>query len=562
MLVGLSIRDIVLIERLDLDLYKGLGVLTGETGAGKSILLDSLGLCLGARADSGLVRHGADKGQVSAQFFLDADHPARRLLADQDLDDADDNLVLRRVIGKDGRSRAFVNDQPISAGLMRELGELLVEIQGQHDRHGLMDATTHRELLDAMAGNAARLKIVQGSWDAMRKAASALAEAEEVLANARGDEDYLRHVLAELDEIEPVEDEEAGLAEQRALLMNAERLADAVSEAESALGGSEGATARLREAERALEKVSEQAAGHLDGALKALERAAIEAAEAAASVEEAGRAFIASPAKLNEIEDRLYKLRELARKHRVTVDQLADLRTSFAERLAAIDGGDTHLEGLRAAAKKTRDIYLKATSDLSAVRQKSAKKLDKAVAKELPPLKLEKATFLTVVESLDESAWTRDGADRVAFEVATNPGQPAGPLTRVASGGELSRFLLSLKVVLASTRIAPTLVFDEVDSGIGGATADAVGERLARLSDDTQVLVITHSPQVAARGDHHWRVAKGAKGKETVTEVTELTADERREELARMLAGATVTDQARAAADSLIDAHLQGQAGG
>jgi len=558
MLVGLSIRDIVLIERLDLELHRGLGVLTGETGAGKSILLDSLGLCLGARADSGLVRHGADKGQVSAEFFLETDHPALKLLAEQDLDQ-EQELVLRRVIGKDGRSRGFVNDQPISAGLMRELGELLVEIQGQHDRHGLMDASTHRELLDALGANGPRVKIVQGAWDAMRKAAQALAEAEEVLANARGDEEYLRHVLAELDEIEPVENEEAELAESRALLMNSERLASAVSDAEAALGGSEGAAARLREAERALEKVAEQAAGHLDGTLKALERAAIETAEAVASVEQAGRAFIASPAKLNEIEDRLYKLRELARKHRVTVDQLAELRNGFAQRLAAIDGGDDHLAALREAANKTRGIYLKATGDLSAQRQKAAKKLDKAVAKELPPLKLEKATFHTVVESLEEKSWTRDGADHIAFEVATNPGQPAGPLTRVASGGELSRFLLALKVVLASTRIAPTLVFDEVDSGIGGATADAVGERLARLSSDTQVLVITHSPQVAARGDHHWRVAKGAAGKkadQTITEVTPLDTTERREELARMLAGATVTDQARAAADSLLAGHM------
>ena len=560
MLVGLNIRDIVLIERLDLDLHKGLGVLTGETGAVKSILLDSLCLCLGARADSALVRHGADKGQVSAEFLIGADHPARQLLTEHDLDGEDD-LVLRRVVGKDGRSRAYVNDQPVSAGLLRELGELLVEIQGQHDRHGLMDASTHRELLDALGENATRLKVVQGAWDDMRKAGHALAEAEDALANARGDEEYLRHVLAELDEAEPVENEEAVLAEQRTLLMNSERLASAVSDAQNALGGSEGAAARLREAERVLERVSDQAAGHLDVALKTLERAAIEAAEAVEAVDDAGRAFIASPGKLNEIEDRLYKLRELARKHRVTVDQLVDLRAGFAERLAAIDGGDDHLAALRETAGKTRDIYLKATQTLSTSRQKAAKKMDKAVAKELPPLKLEKATFHTLVDSLDEAAWTRDGADRVAFEVATNPGQPSGPLTRVASGGELSRFLLALKVVLASTRIAPTLVFDEVDSGIGGATADAVGERLARLSADTQVLVITHSPQVAARGDHHWQVAKGAKGKDTVTAVTQLDAEERREELARMLAGATVTDQARAAADSLIAGQSKGQPG-
>jgi len=551
MLAGLTIRDIVLIERLELEFHSGLEVLTGETGAGKSILLDSLSLCLGVRADSNLVRHGAEKGQVSAAFSLEDNHPALDLLRQNDLDE-DGDLVLRRTVGKDGRSRAFVNDQPISAGLMRELGDLLVEIQGQHDRHGLLDAATHRTLLDAYGDYSAKVQRVGVTWDTLHAAKKALSAAEEALANARSDEEYLRHVLAELDEVEPAAGEEATLAETRSLLMNAERLDDAVSEATTALGGAEGANARLRDAERALERMADKAAGRFDAALKALERAAIESAEAAGIIDEAGREFSASPAKLAEVEDRLFKLRELARKHRTEVDNLADLRTSFAERLAAIDGGTAHIAGLQATTAAARTDFVAAADDLSKARRRAAAKLDKAVAKELAPLKLDKARFRTIVEGLDEGNWGREGADRVVFEVATNPGQPPGPLTRVASGGELSRFLLALKVVLASTRIAPTLIFDEVDSGIGGATADAVGERLARLADDGQVLVITHSPQVAARGGHHWRVAKGTKGKTTTTEVAMLSDAERREELARMLAGATVTDEARAAADSLI----------
>jgi len=550
-LAGLTIRDIVLIERLDLEVHGGLGVLTGETGAGKSILLDSLGLCLGNRADSNLVRHGADKGQVTAAFFLPEGHPARALLAEHDLDE-DGDLVIRRVVGKDGRSRAFANDQSISVGLMRELGECLVEIQGQHDRYGLLDASTHRGLLDEFGGTTGKAAAVRTAFDEMKAAREALAEAEATLATARDDEDYLRHVLAELDEVEPQPGEEDTLAETRTLLMNGESLADAVTAAEAALGGAEGAAARLRDAERALERVADKAAGRLDTTLQALERASIEAAEAAATVEEAAREFIASPERLAGIEERLFKLRELARKHRIDVDGLADLRQTFADRLAAIDGGDAHIGGLQQYAEAARQAYVAVADDLSKARRRAASKLDKAVDAELGPLKLEKARFRTIVEGLEESAWGRDGADRVVFEVATNPGQPPGPLTRVASGGELSRFLLALKVVLAAGKTTPTLIFDEVDSGIGGATADAVGERLARLAEDAQVLVVTHSPQVAARGSHHWRVEKQAKGKSTVTDVSELDDAARREELARMLAGATVTDEARAAADSLI----------
>lgn len=551
MLAGLTIRDIVLIERLELEFDRGLEVLTGETGAGKSILLDSLSLCLGARADSNLVRHGAEKGQVSAAFALPPDHPALALLKDNELED-EGELVLRRVVGKDGRSRAFVNDQPVSAGLMRDLGELLVEIQGQHDRHGLLDAATHRTLLDAYGDLAAKVQRVAARHAALRQAQKALSEAENALANARSDEDYLRHVLAELDDVAPQAGEENTLAETRTLLMNAERLVDAVSDAASALGGAEGANARLRDAERALERMADKAAGRFDAALKALERAAIESAEAAVSVDDAARELAASPGRLEEVEDRLFKLRELARKHRTEVDNLADLQASFAERLAAIDGGSDHIAGLKSTTDAAQAAFVEAADDLSKARRRAAVKLDKAVGRELAPLKLDKARFRTIVEGLDENNWGREGADRVVFEVATNPGQPPGPLTRVASGGELSRFLLALKVVLASKRIAPTLIFDEVDSGIGGATADAVGERLARLAEDGQVLVVTHSPQVAARGGHHWRVAKGTKGGSTTTEVAKLTDLERREELARMLAGATVTDEARAAADSLI----------
>jgi len=552
MLASLSIRDIVLIERLELEFHLGLEVLTGETGAGKSILLDSLSLCLGARADSNLVRHGADKGQVSAVFSLQPDHSALALLEENDLDFESGELILRRTVGKDGRSRAYVNDQAVSAGLMRDLGELLVEIQGQHDRHGLLDTATHRTLLDAYGDFQPKVKKVAERFALLRSARQSLSEAEEALAHARSDEEYLRHVLAELDEVAPEAGEEAALADDRSLLMNAEKLADAVADAVGALGGPDGANARLRDAERALERMADKAAGRFDAALKALERAAIEGAEAAVSVEDAAREFSASPARLEAIEERLFKLRELARKHRTEVENLVELQASFSERLAAIDGGSDHIAALKAAADANRAAFVEAADDLSKARRRAAVKLDKAVAKELAPLKLDKARFRTIVEGLDESNWGSAGADRVVFEVATNPGQPPGPLTKVASGGELSRFLLALKVVLASTRIAPTLIFDEVDSGIGGATADAVGERLARLAQDGQVLVVTHSPQVAARGGHHWHVAKGTKGKSTTTDVTMLDQAQRREELARMLAGATVTDEARAAADSLI----------
>ncbi len=555
MLASLTIRDIVLIERLELEFHRGLEVLTGETGAGKSILLDSLSLCLGARADSNLVRHGAEKGQVSAVFSLQPDHPALALLRENDLEDENEagaDLILRRTVGKDGRSRAYVNDQAVSAGLMRDLGELLVEIQGQHDRHGLLDTATHRTLLDAYGNFQPKVKLVATHFETLRAARHALSEAEETLAHARSDEEYLRHVLAELDEVMPEYGEEAALAEDRTLLMNAEKLAEAVADAVDALGGPDGANARLRDAERALERMADKAAGRFDAALKALERAAIEGAEAAVSVEDAARSFAASPARLEAIEERLFKLREVARKHRTEVDNLAELQASFRQRLAAIDGGSDHIAALKTSVDTARAAFVAAADDLSKARRRAAVKLDKAVAGELRPLKLDKARFRTIVGGLDESTWGREGADRVVFEVATNPGQPPGPLTKVASGGELSRFLLALKVVLASTRIAPTLIFDEVDSGIGGATADAVGERLARLADDGQVLVVTHSPQVAARGAHHWHVAKGAKGKSTVTQVTMLNDAERREELARMLAGATVTEEARAAADSLI----------
>lgn len=556
MLSGLSIRDVVLIERLDLSFpaaggAAGLQVLTGETGAGKSILLDALGLALGGRGDSGLVRPGAAQAVVAATFDLPADHPAHALLHEQGLD-GDDTLVLRRVLGADGRGRALVNDQPVSVGLLRRLGETLVEIQGQFAQQGLLDPASHRDLLDDFGGLAERRRSVAAAWQAWRAAEEARQAAEEALQRARAEEDYLRHVVAELDALDPQPGEEAALAEERQLLRQAGGLAEAVEGALAELSRDRGVGAALRAAQRLLERQADKAGGRLDAALAALERAAVEAAEAVAQIEAVQQALEADPGRLERIEERLFALRAAARKHQLDVAGLPELRERLARQLQDIDDGGARLAGLVAGARDARAAYAAAAEALSAARAKAAGALAKAVAGELPPLKLEKARFVAQVERLPEADWGAAGMDRVTFLISTNPGLPAGPLNKVASGGELSRFMLALKVVLARTSTVTTLVFDEVDSGIGGATAAAVGERLARLAGDVQVLVVTHSPQVAARADHHWRIGKRSKGGKTVTEIVALDAAERREEVARMLAGSEVTEEARAAAQKLI----------
>jgi DNA repair protein RecN (Recombination protein N) len=555
MLQSLTIRDVVLIDRLDMAFHGGLTVLTGETGAGKSILLDALGLALGGRAESGLVRRGAVQAVVAAEFQLPPRHPVWPLLAEQGLAaDPAEALVLRRTLGADGRSRAFINDQPASVGLLRQAGDLLVEIQGQFETHGLLDPATHRALLDAYGGHGERVAAVAVAWRRWREAAASREDAAERLARARADEEYLRHVLGELDALEPRSGEESELAAARARLMNHEKLLDALNAALAELAGERGGERALHAASRHLERLRDKGGTLLDAAVAAIERAAIETREAVAQVEAALRGLDAGQGGLDKIEERLFALRALARKHSVAVDDLAAVRDAAGRRIAEIDTGDATLARLLGEERDARAAYLAVAEALTAARTKAAAKLDAAVMRELAPVRLEKARVATVLTPLEETQWGEQGRERVHFEVATNPGAAPGPLAKIASGGELSRFMLALKLVLAKASPVPTLVFDEVDSGIGGAVAASVGERLHLLSKTLQVLVVTHSPQVAARGAAHWHVAKQVAAGATLTQVDELGPEARVEEIARMLSGSTVTAEARAAAASLLGA--------
>jgi DNA repair protein RecN (Recombination protein N) len=561
MLVSLSIRDFVLIEKLDLNFSRssasgtagGLGALTGETGAGKSILIDALGLALGARAESGAVRRGAAQASVAASFDLAKDHPARAVLAEQALDD-EDALTLRRLVGADGRGRAFVNDPPVSVALLRRLGDTLVEIQGQMEQLGRVDIATHRASLDAFAGLEKQGEAVRAAWRAWRSAEQAHADAEATAAAARRDEDFLRHAVKELAALSPKPDDEETLAGERQLLRAGSALGEAVAQALAELEQGRGAATALRTAHRLIERNVDKAMGRLDSALAALERALSEATEAQAQLEAARDALEFDPARLEKIEERLFALRAAARKHGVAVPELANLADKFAAQLAALDDGAAGLKRLAGEAKAARAAYVAAAEVQAAARRKGAARLDKAVAAELGPLKLEKAKFVSDLAALPEAEWSEAGTDRVQFTVATNPGTPPAPIARIASGGELSRFLLALKVCLAKMGDAGTIVFDEVDSGIGGATAAAVGERLKRLAKDVQVLVVTHSPQVAAVADRHWLIRKTTTRSAASTDVLALDAKGRREEIARMLSGAEVTAEARAAADRLLAA--------
>jgi DNA repair protein RecN (Recombination protein N) len=552
MLVSLSIRDFVLIEKLDLDLSgRGLGALTGETGAGKSILIDALGLALGNRADTSTVRRGATQASVAASFDLPRAHAARAVLAEQGLED-EDTLTLRRLVGADGRGRAFVNDQPTSVALLRQLGDALVEIQGQMEQHGLLDMATHRAALDAFGGLDRPGSAVRAAWAAWRMAEQARADAEAAAAAARRDEDFLRHAVKELESLSPKADDEEKLAGERQLLRAGSALGEAVAQALGELEQGRGAAGALRAAHRLVERNAEKAMGKLDTALAALERALSETTEAQAQLEAARDALEFDPARLERIEERLFALRAAARKHNVAVSELAALADKFKLQLAALDDGEMGLKRLAAEAKVARAAYLAAAETQAAARRKGAARLDKAVAAELGPLKLEKARFVTDIAALAEADWSEAGTDRVQFLVATNPGTPPAPIARIASGGELSRFLLALKVCLAKVGDAGTIVFDEVDSGIGGATAAAVGVRLKRLAREVQVLVVTHSPQVAAVADRHWLIRKTTTRNAASTDVVALDAKGRREEIARMLSGAQVTAEARAAADRLL----------
>jgi len=553
MLVSLSVRDLVLIDRLELAIEGGLCALTGETGAGKSILLDALGLALGARGDSALVRRGASQAVISVDFAPTADHPVWALLEARGLADGG-RLVLRRLLAADGRGRAFVNDQPVGIAILRELGEALVEIQGQAGQRGLLNIATHGALLDDFGGLADLADRVAEGFAHWRAAARALAEAEAALAEARRDEDYLRHMLAELDDLAAMPGEEADLDARRNILMQGEKLSQALADARHELTEGRAVDDRIGAAQRLVLRTAERAPGALDEVVEALERALIETAEAMIALDAAARDLAPDPDRLEAAEQRLFALRAAARKHKTDPDSLAALRDDFAARLASIEDGGGAVAELMKQAETARRRFVKQARSLSAKRLIAARELDRQMMEELPHLKLGQVVFATRIEALAEDDWTAAGAERVRFEVATNPGDRPGPIARIASGGELSRLMLALKVVLTRSGSAPTLVFDEVDSGIGGAVAAAVGERLARLGQSLQVLVVTHSPQVAARADHHFRVVKGDAGGQVVTRVEVLAADARREEVARMLAGAKVTDAARAAADSLIGA--------
>ncbi|MCF8709024.1 DNA repair protein RecN [Rhizorhapis sp. SPR117] len=552
MLISLSIRNVVLIEGLDLEFGGGLGVLTGETGAGKSILLDSLGLALGARADTGLVRQGEDRASVTATFIEPRlDHPLRAVLADNGIDlEPGEPLMIRRTLRADGGSRAFVNDQPCSAGLLREIAAFLVEIHGQHDDRGLLNPRGHRALLDAFGR--CETAAVASAHEAWRAAEATLNQARAEVENAARDRDFLEHAVSELAAFDPQEGEEDALATERSDMQKGARLAEELVTVGDLLLGSEGGLSQLRQAARRLDRM---AAEHplLAEALASLDRAIIEASEAEEKLAAANEALSFDPARLDAIETRLFDLRGFARKHRVDADQLGALYKEMTEKLARMEAGEEGLHQLKSDLEAKAAAYRMAAEALTAERRKAAGRLDHAVAAELEPLKLDTARFRTCVDSLDEGQWGLKGADRVEFEISTNPGAPFAPLIKIASGGELSRFILALKVALAEEGGADTMIFDEIDRGVGGAVASAIGDRLARLSVGNQVLVVTHSPQVAARGGTHMLIAKASDGIVTRTGVCELNASNRREEIARMLSGAAITDEARAQADRLLE---------
>lgn len=554
MLRQLAIKRIALIDDLTLDFGAGLGVLTGETGAGKSILLDSLGLVLGARADPGLVQAGAERASVAGVFAAAAVEAARPILAEAglELEPGEDRLILRRILSAEGRSRAFVNDQPVSVALLREIGARLVEVQGQFDSGGLTDPAGHRDLLDAFAGLAARRGGVAAAWREWQGRVRALEEHRASLSSSLGDADWLRHTLQELDEAAPEEEEARKLAEERAFLQAQERIMESVRGAQAALSGKSDVASALRSASRALERSADKVGDRFQPALQALERTEIEFAEAMLALDALARDIDLDGSRLDAVETRLFALRELARKHRCEPDQLPAVRARLAANLAALERADELLAEMEEAAIAAKSAFAAAAEDLSAARREAAGRLDAAVAGELAPLRLEKAAFCTDIDPLPEEQWAAHGMDRVRFSVRTNPGMPFGPIERIASGGERARFVLALKVVLAAADPVGTLVFDEVDAGIGGATAAAVGERLARLGQEVQVLVVTHSPQVAARGAAHFHVSKAEHDGRARTAVRLLGEKERGEEIARMLAGEQVTDEARAAARQLL----------
>lgn len=555
MLAQLLIRDIVLIDRLELSFSSGLSVLTGETGAGKSILLDAFSLALGGRGDGSLVRHGEPQGQVTAVFDLAADHPARGQAASHDID-VEGDLILRRVQVADGRTRAFVNDQPVSVQALRAIGAKLVEIHGQHDDRALIQPETHRAMLDVFGDLGPQVAATGEAYRAWRETRNALERARAKIEAARKEADFLRHAADELGKLAPEAGEEASLAERRTLMMQSEKVAKDIAEAAEALGGQGSPIPELSGHMRRLERRAAQAPQLVEAPIKALEAALVALDEASTALETALRATEFDPRDLEHCEERLFALRAASRKYDVPADGLAALQERFVADLAALDASEEQLLALENELAARAQTYSTRAGTLSEARAKVAARLDAAVGRELPPLKLERARFITQVTA-DAEAWAASGIDQVEFWVQTNPGTRAGPMFKVASGGELSRFMLALKVVLADKGSAPTLIFDEIDTGVGGAVADAIGERLSRLAAKVQVVSVTHAPQVAAKAAQHFLISKHAIGKDRVaTRVSPLGDSERGEELARMLAGAVITDEARAAAKRLLETAL------
>lgn len=565
MLIGLQIRDVVLIEALDLSIGPGLTALTGETGAGKSIILDALGLATGARADAGLVRQGANQASATAIFAPAPDHPVWTVLEQKGFDyERDEDLVLRRTLSADGRSRAFVNDQATSVGVLKELGAHLVEVHGQHETVGLLDARTHRPLLDAYGSLKPLGDGVAARWAEWRDARARAAELREMVERAAAESEELSLRLAELDRLDPQPGEEPELAQQRAILGAAEKALADISDARSAFDGLSSKLAlAIRAIEHARSRAVQAGAGddapqvmRLAAASAAIDRVFVEAQEAEAAVDAVAESFDFRPDQLEKTEERLFELRGMARKLSVSVEELPILRVRFAERLRAMESSEDDLKAADAKVAEARVAYLAEAEKLSAARRAAGERLAASVMQELTPLKLDKARFRVAVDRLDENRAGPQGHDRVGFEIATNPGAPFGALEAIASGGELARFALALKAALAGRAegAQPLMIFDEVDQGVGGAVADAVGLRLRRLAADAQVLVVTHSPQVAARGDAHWRISKGGDSERIRTVVEPLSPEDREEEIARMLAGAQITDAARAAARALMHA--------
>lgn len=553
MLTRLSIRDIVLIDRLDLDFSEGLTVLTGETGAGKSILLDSLSLTLGARGDAALVRHGCPQGQVTAVFDVGPVHPVLARLEENGID-TDGDLILRRVQSADGRSKAYVNDQPVSVGLLKKIGGALVEIHGQHADRALIDPAVHRDLVDAFGGLGADVRTVRAAWQARRDAERALADHESRIEAARREADFLRDAVAELVALEPEPGEETALADRRQQMMQVEKVAGDLTEAFAELDGSGSPIPQLSSLMRRLSRKAESAPDILQVPADALGRALDDLEEARAALQDAIARTDFDPRVLEQTEERLFALRAAARKYQVQVDELPALRDRMAADLADLDAGEERLAGLAKAVEAAVATYRDAARHLSEARAETARTLEAAVADELPSLRLERAAFEVRMESGDEGGGA-DGIDQIEFWVRTNPGTRPGPMMKVASGGELSRFLLALKVSLAGRGSAPTLVFDEIDSGVGGAVSEAIGKRLARLADTVQVLTVTHAPQVAARAADHMLIAKEAlEADQVATRVRLIEGPHRLEEIARMLSGATISDEARAAASKLMGA--------